>query len=60
MGSLSSFLSECHLKIILGMFLSGYTVAMVTYYVKTSFMTCSSMIWHFCDTILNVLTYKDW
>ena len=51
------FLSYKHLKLKLRVFLTGYTVAMVTYYVTKIIITCSPMIGHLFDTF--ILTSTD-
>ena len=49
-----------HLKEKLGVYLSGYDVAMVTCYVKEMTRTCSPMLRYVFDTIIVVSTDKEW
>ena len=42
------------------MFLTGYTVAMVTYNVKNTTVTYSPMIRHLLNTIIVKSTDKEW
>ena len=51
-GSLDLSLRYGHLKLQLGEFLTGYTLAMVTLNVQTIIITCSSVIAHLFDTII--------
>lgn len=51
MGSPSSFLSYTHFKLKLGVFLTGYTVAMVASDDKKITIICLPMIGHLSDTI---------
>ena len=60
MGSPSSFFSYNHLKVKLGVFLTGHTVAMVTYYDEKMATTCLSMFRHLFDSIVAVSTDKGW
>ena len=60
MGSLSSFFGYNHLKVKLGVFLTGYTVSIVTYYVEKMTKTCLSMSRHLFDSIVTVSTDKVW
>jgi len=53
------FLSYKHLKLKLGVFLSGHTVAMVTYFVK-KIITCSPMIGQFFDTMIVASSDEEW
>ncbi len=57
-GSSSSFLSYMHLKLKLRVFLTGYTVAIVTSYVNKITKTYSPIIWHLFDTIMVASTDK--
>lgn len=54
------FFSYNHLKLTLGVLLTGSTVAMVTYFVGKLIITCLSTIRHFFDTIIVVLADKEW
>ena len=45
---MSLFLSYNHIKVKLGVFLSGHTVAMVTCYVKKMTITCSQNLYEAC------------
>ena len=53
------FFSYTHLKLTLGVLLTGSTVAMVTYYIGKLTMTCLPMIRHFYDTIIVVSADKE-
>ena len=59
MGSLSSFLSYRHLKLKLGVFLTGYIVSMVTCCVKKMIPTCSTMFGHSFDAIIIIIVSTD-
>ena len=59
-GSASLFLSYRYLKLKLGVFLTGYTVATVTGYVNKMFITCLPMFGHSFGTIIIVSTDKVW
>ena len=60
MGVTELVLSYRHLKLKLAVFLTGYTVAMVTGYVKKIFMTCLPMFGHSFGTIVIVSTDTVW
>ena len=45
---------------IKGVFLTGYIVAMVTYYVTKIIITCSPMIGHLFDTFILTSTDIGW
>ena len=51
-GSLNSFFSNKHLKLNLRVFLTGYTVTIVTCYIIKEKITCSLMNVHLFDTII--------
>ena len=59
-GSPSSFLSYKHLKLKLIMLLAGYTVTMVTWYIKRMTATCLPMIVHLYDTVIVASPVKKW
>ena len=59
-GSPCLFLSFEHLKLKLGEFLAGHSVAMVTYCVTKIIPTCSPMIGQFFDTMLVASIDKVW
>ena len=48
-----------YLKLKLGVFLTGYRVAMVTYYLAKITIPCSRIIRHLFNTIIDVLTDKS-
>ena len=48
------------LKLKLRVFLAGYSVAMVTYFVTKIIPTCSPMIGQFFDTMIVASTDKEW
>ena len=52
-------LSFYYLKLKLGVFLTGYLVAMVTYYVAKITISCSRIIRHLFNTIIDVLMTKS-
>ena len=60
MGSPSSFLSYKRLKLQLRVFLANHIAAMVTYCVTKFTATCSLMIVQVVDTMIVVLTDKEW
>ena len=60
MGSPSSFLSYSHVKVKLSLFLTGHTVAMVTYNVKKMTITCLHMFRLVFDTIIVVSSNREW
>ena len=45
---------------LLGVFLAGHKVAMVTYCVTKAIPTCSTIIGQFFDVIIVASTYKEW
>ena len=51
-GSLDLFSRYKHLKLKLRVFLTGYTIAMVTCNVKKIIITCSPVIEHLFETII--------
>ena len=59
MGSPDLFSSYKHLKLKLRVFLTGYTVAMVTCNVQKIAITCLPAIGHLFDTIIVGSTEKD-
>ena len=54
------FLKYKRLKLKLGVFLAGYSVAMVTYRVTKIIPTCSPMIGQFFDTMIVAAIDKEW
>ena len=57
MGKPCSFLSYKHLKLKLRVIYTGYTVAMVTFYVEQMIITCLPIVGHSFDSI--ILTSPD-
>ena len=53
-------MSYNHLKLKLGVSLTGYTVAMVIYQVEKMAVTCLPMFRHLFDAIIVVSTDKEW
>ena len=58
-GSQNFFSHNC-LKVKLGLFLTGYNVAMVAHYVEKMTITCLPMFRHLSDAIIVALTDKEW
>ena len=58
--SLSFFFSYNHLKVKLGVFLTGYIVAMVIYYFEKMTIASLPMFRHFFDSIIAASTDKEW
>ena len=54
-----SFLQYRDLKLKLGVFIAGHSVAMVTYCVTKIMPTCSPMIGQSFDTMIVASTYKE-
>ena len=54
------FLNYKPLKLQLRVFLAGYTVAMVTYYVMKMTTMCSPLIEECFDTMIVASTDKEW
>ena len=54
------FLKYKRLKLKLGVFLAGHSVAMVTFNVPKIIPTCSLMIGQFFDTMIVASTDKEW
>ena len=54
------FLNYKPLKPQLRVFLAGYTVAMVTYYVMERTKTCSPIVGQFFDTMIVASSDKQW
>ena len=60
MGATELVSEDKHLKLKLGVFLAGHSVAMVTYCVTKIIPTCSPMIGQFFDTMLVASIDKAW
>ena len=54
------FLNYRPLKLLLRVFLTGHTVAMVTYYVMKRTITCSPIVGQFFDTMIVASSDKEW
>ena len=54
------FLNYKPLNLQLRVFLGGYTVAMVTYYVMERTTMCSPIIGQFFDTMIVASSDKEW
>ena len=54
------FLNDKPLKLKLGVFLAGHTVAMVTHCVTKMTTTCSTMIGQFIDKMIVASSDKEW
>jgi len=54
------FLKYKYLKLKLRVFLTGYIVAMVTYYAMKMTTTCLPMIGRLCDTYIEASLDKEW
>ena len=54
------FLKYKRFKLKLGVFLAGYSVAMVTYCVTKMIPTCSPVIGQFFDTMIVASINKEW
>ena len=53
------FLNNIPLKLLLRVFLAGYTVTMVTYYVMKRTATCSLIAGQFVDTMIVASSHKE-
>ena len=54
------FLKYRDLKLKLGVFIAGHSVAMVTYSVTKIMPTCSPMIGQSFDAMIVASSYKEW
>jgi len=54
------FLKYKRLKLNLRVFLAGYNIAMVTYYVTKMIPTCSPVIGQFFDTMIVASSDNEW
>ena len=54
------FLNSRPLKLLLRVFFSRYTVAMVAYYVMKRTTTCSPIVGQFFDTMIVASSDKEW